>query len=770
MVDTSSSMITPPGGDISVAMLKQLLGGTWMNLLNAADSGSAGIAGVLGGMFSAFNMALLTFVVVLLVWQTTMGAMQTAHEGVALGRRYHTIWAPVRAPLAIFFLTPLPMIKGLTILQAGAMAAVYMSIGVADTVWGGFTDYMGTHPQQVATSLQSPALTDAVPAQMLYTAVLKKVALDDGRTDNLWRYNYDGDGYSITVHMGVSTPAGGVVNTNYGQLNFQCGNPAPTVSWANAGQTIVNMFAGVTKVVTLGLDDPVGSSNDAIFKSSQCQARFKATTDMLDALDVIAGNLVSSQQGQGGVPTVAAMAAAELSYQVAMKSLLGDPKALQAQMDKQLTGFSNSAYQMGWVSTAFYYPAIISVINIQQKAIESVMPVVQSPSFNVKDLAKSTGISKEDLEPAYKAYIAYLNTTSAQNGASISGGSGDNGFLGGILQNIARDLQDGNLVSVMGSYGSSAISVGETLAVVMAGGSLAGAGLGALAGAAAGGGIASVPLAFAGGAIGAFLGQLGAIGMTIAGILIAEGAVMAYVIPFVPSVIILFAIVGWIVLVLEMFVALPLFAAAFAFAEGEGLAPPQTKHGIAVIGGILMRPTLIVFGFVFSFLLMNVGGHLLGLVFSVMFNSVDGGIGPVAFISLLGVLVVTVTSMVYFIARLITHLADHAPMWIGGNAGANLGVDNEAAGALRQGGQRGAAGAAAGAGYVGQAGAGMGKAGSKAAQEARKAKEGKGGGGSGGGDRGAGGGDGTVTTHQSAGVNAEIKPQKGNSVQGDGSV
>jgi conjugal transfer/type IV secretion protein DotA/TraY len=81
-------------------------------------------------IISVFNVALLAFVVVHLVRQTSMGAMQTAHEGVSFGRRYHAIWTPVRAPLAIFFLTPLPVIKGLTVLQAFILGDVYISVAL----------------------------------------------------------------------------------------------------------------------------------------------------------------------------------------------------------------------------------------------------------------------------------------------------------------------------------------------------------------------------------------------------------------------------------------------------------------------------------------------------------------------------------------------------------------------------------------------------------------------------------------------------------------
>lgn len=52
MADTSS-LITPPSGDISVAMLSQLFGGTWMNLLNSVESGSTEIACVPGGLFTS---------------------------------------------------------------------------------------------------------------------------------------------------------------------------------------------------------------------------------------------------------------------------------------------------------------------------------------------------------------------------------------------------------------------------------------------------------------------------------------------------------------------------------------------------------------------------------------------------------------------------------------------------------------------------------------------------------------------------------------------
>lgn len=125
---------------------------------------------------------------------------------------------------------------------------------------------------------------------------------------------------------------------------------------------------------------------------------------------------------------------------------------------------------------------------------------------------------------------------------------------------------------------------------------------------------------------------------------------------------------------------------ANAFAGGEGFSPQQAQRGYQVAAGIIMRPVLLTFGFIFAFLLIQVGGGFLGLVLDVFTHGLIGNsVGPIAFVTLIGVFEGIIISTVYFILKLITHLGQHVPSWIQAFAGVDLGVDSSAASARQEG-------------------------------------------------------------------------------------
>jgi conjugal transfer/type IV secretion protein DotA/TraY len=145
--------LSPPSTDISVGLLSSLLGPKWWLL--ATGQAPSGAGSILGTMFSVFDIALLMYVSALLVYQATVGGMATAHEGTPLGRRYHSIWAPIRGPAAFAMLFPLPWAKGLALIQCIALLAVYWGIGVADDVWNAFVQEIPKMSGVIMPSRQS---------------------------------------------------------------------------------------------------------------------------------------------------------------------------------------------------------------------------------------------------------------------------------------------------------------------------------------------------------------------------------------------------------------------------------------------------------------------------------------------------------------------------------------------------------------------------------------------------------------------------------------
>ena len=157
------------------------------------------------------------------------------------------------------------------------------------------------------------------------------------------------------------------------------------------------------------------------------------------------------------------------------------------------------------------------------------------------------------------------------------------------------------------------------------------------------------------------------------------------------------AVIGWLFLVVELLVAAPIWAVAHAYAEGEGFAPQQASYGYGAMIGVLMRPVAIVFGFAFSFYIIGIACWFAAMAMGTFLSGMlaDVNVGPGAFIGVTAIIMTTLFMVIRYVLKMITHLPDNLPRWMGGQ-GNNVG-DAAAADAANQGAERGTAQAARGA-------------------------------------------------------------------------
>ncbi|MGK9452992.1 DotA/TraY family protein [Acidithiobacillus caldus] len=183
-------------------------------------------------------------------------------------------------------------------------------------------------------------------------------------------------------------------------------------------------------------------------------------------------------------------------------------------------------------------------------------------------------------------------------------------------------------------------------------------------------------------------GTLGKLIIPLGLALIVEGAIIAYVLPAIPGVIMTIAVIGWVFAVMELLVAAPLWAAAHAYAEGEGFAPQQAQYGYGAAIGIVMRPVLLTFGFIIMFFLIFIVGHFVGGAISIYLRGMAGkDLGVVGAIAVLAIILGTLWGSIKFLMGLITNLADQVPQWIGGR-GQNLGEKENAIQSVQAGGEK----------------------------------------------------------------------------------
>ncbi|MDH5722591.1 MAG: DotA/TraY family protein, partial [Alphaproteobacteria bacterium] len=105
----------------------------------------------------------------------------------------------------------------------------------------------------------------------------------------------------------------------------------------------------------------------------------------------------------------------------------------------------------------------------------------------------------------------------------------------------------------------------------------------------------------------------------------ALGFILYYVLPFMPFIYFFFAFGHWIKSVFEAIVAMPLWCMAHLKIDGEGLPGPWATNGYFLLMEIMLRPTLIVFGFIASIILFSSLVDVLHDLFDILMFTIGGG-------------------------------------------------------------------------------------------------------------------------------------------------
>lgn len=105
---------------------------------------------LLGTMFQTFNSVILAVAVLVVVYTTVVGLLNTAHEGQFMGKNWNNLWIPLRMVFGIALLVP--TLSGYCILQMVMMWAIVQGVGAADTLWNtvlAYVDIAGSPYAQV---------------------------------------------------------------------------------------------------------------------------------------------------------------------------------------------------------------------------------------------------------------------------------------------------------------------------------------------------------------------------------------------------------------------------------------------------------------------------------------------------------------------------------------------------------------------------------------------------------------------------------------------
>lgn len=804
--------LTPKNGDLSVVLLSQVLGNSWYSLFKAITPGgstttsdangnvvnpaNAGSDTVITKAISVVNLGMLIFVGVMLLYQISIGSLQTANDGTPLGKRWSSLWVPMRGPVSLMFLAPIPAAKGLSMIQVTILLAVYMSIGIADSIWSNFmimvnknggqmnanpTLYMDARAsvgnilpsliiqqfiQNRTSSTQVPLTGPGSSSPVLcpkstagscesvsqadvnaYWGWVPTGSDTDGvNSSGFWVW-YRGTGSfkssTVTATGAASTALNQLSNNNasstLGGVMVYCSTGTAdemASTWKSFSDQVNNGSGGfwsgfwnTTKLAAGGAYDlakggyraVAGGGPDAR-ETSSCKARKDETASIIKTMLPFANDLAYSgaftQKAQVELSVYNSMINQVIKSQEdqAAKGCAPGTDCAKEQdaFASQVKSMTDTASNLGWASSSFYYWTLASFNAQKSKDYQQIDPVMIPPDPNVIATFVSNGGDLEqfrnsDFSIAFKAVANLMSEmrkmspsnqeiTASATPALKSQGENQSMFDQLTIKFI-QALGESNPIVTMQAAGNAMITAGESILGAAAIGGMITAGAGLVAAAITG---TATTTAFATtGPIGAAVAFLTTsvvtsllavvlapikmavmLAVPVGMLLIAEGATLAYIIPSLPSIYMLMAIMGWVFLVLELLVASAAWGAAFSFADGEGFAPPSAERGFGIAFGIVIRPILLTTGFMFAIILINVGSNFIAFALSIYTSSISAsthGLGPVGAVTIIGIAIATVFSFVRTMLGFITRLADNIPTWLGGQ-GAYLGETGDAQG------------------------------------------------------------------------------------------
>ena len=95
----SSLSFAPPPSDYSVVFLSNLFG-----VVDGVLHGSG--SQILGSLFGVFNAAVLALGGMIIMYTLIVSTLNTAQEGEMLGKKWSSIWIPVRSTMGLALLIP----------------------------------------------------------------------------------------------------------------------------------------------------------------------------------------------------------------------------------------------------------------------------------------------------------------------------------------------------------------------------------------------------------------------------------------------------------------------------------------------------------------------------------------------------------------------------------------------------------------------------------------------------------------------------------------
>ncbi|UZO94531.1 DotA protein (plasmid) [Roseomonas mucosa] len=669
-VDMSWSALDP-GDDWAATVVRSVfpVGGT----SGTVSTGNA--ATVVGTLVRYLTGFVSTIAMVFLIYSLIMQMWRGAETGRLLTDGMSGMFA-LRLGFAAIFMFPLA--SGFSAGQAAVVQASMWGIGMARTVYTSAVQAIGADARVIADPIVPGTRTIVAGlirnefCRALVNAASNNPGLVPAPTPVVTRYAATRNTRSITYEtwnyrLSAGNESGAPV----------CGSVTLQVSGGNDGAVAgvsLDMGTKQREILTTVIDA-------SIRPQVQQAAQLLYATRRANALEPLQGVLMAATADYTTRLTAAATQAMSQ-----LRNTMADARGSGANADASQTRLA----ALGWSSAGAYYLEF-SRLNGATLSLMSSVPSVTKPTGQGLGQALTA-----DLLPFTAAVETFMNRMTAHvatvdqvntpiGGATLFAGASPAEDGAGLIDRLFRYMNLGE--SLLGIITNYLLAPGVSVwtdpfgSLMQVGHAMITAGLGALgaAGVAVGGAEATttatggVPLV--GGLLGATSAGIGkaleffspAIFALASGLLL-PGLTIAYVLPMIPFLIWLAGVAGWLILVCEAVIAVPLWMLAHMTMRGEGLHGKATE-GYSLAFNVLFRPVLMLLGLFLGYFIFASMSWLLRQGFGVAAGFVLGNgwvvTNVIGVIVLMCIFVLCHVVLAIMSFRMISLVPHHVPRLIG---------------------------------------------------------------------------------------------------------
>lgn len=571
-----------------------------------------------------FNVLFFTIGLAIFLYNVVTATVDTANEGEVFGSRHSTAWVPIRILLAAAALAPV-MPGGYNGAQYVAAYGVKVGTAAATYFWNQTADLIIEQKIPVVA-----ADTDGPDGQFLQA---------------LFRMELCRAVYNLEVTKGGAAMEGvgrqwslqsGIRVLDYGLLSRSgaCGKislPTETVGFRR--------MAAASDADKDNLRRETSASFDTFLSGMQSNVQM-----MADEFAPVAAILAQAVSTRRSLPPYRNLAGDMKRWRDAQSQLLRrligpgqldrlarnafaqtEDVTIQTPMSSADQKLSINVKNGGWSQAGFYYQ-LVSRLSSDANSVGSMMPTT-TPGGAIGGASNPRGPVMAAIASQYAANYAYwlgtpegdaskfLNQVAATYNGTVDwwnesvARSGIRAFTnerlafadnGGDLANILPPA--GGLLESVAFFAPSSSIIDPMNAVVLFGIQLTT--------------LATVTtVAIVGFGATPFIGGAATTLGTIIGpallALMALGSTMSFVLPLMPSIIWVLAILSFIIVIIEAIFAAPLWAIAHLSMGGQGFISAHARRGYVLLLSLLLTPVLMVFGLVAGMIIFRIAGNLL---------------------------------------------------------------------------------------------------------------------------------------------------------------